>query len=31
MLSFQGPEALPIYKFVTSKMITFVVKRADGG
>jgi hypothetical protein len=31
MLSYQGFEALPIYEFVTSKMITFVNKSADGG
>ena len=30
MLSFQGLEALSIYEFVKSKMITFVNKRADG-
>jgi hypothetical protein len=32
MLSFlRTPEATPIYEFVTSKMITFVIKSADAG
>ena len=31
MLSYQGIEASPIYEFVTSKIITFVNKKADGG
>lgn len=31
MLSDRGLEATPIYEFVTSKIITFVNKKADGG